>query len=161
MERCPELLPVTRVIFSSDIIISKKTLCLLSVHLIIIIKVRRRHSGQVNCTKWTPTAFCSRIMSLGTNDTWTKWKILSSGRFWFLRLFCPNSRSKFKFHGQNDFLANKATNKCNTSISFNFDWKTYFWYYFNNSRSSSRLKGQFEGQTVENVIFNKINWEQM
>ena len=28
-----------------------------------------------------PTAFCSRIMSLGTNDTWTKWKILSSGRF--------------------------------------------------------------------------------
>ena len=53
------------------------------------------------------------------------------------------------------FLANKATNECNTSILCDFDWKTHFCYYFNNSRSSSRSKGQFQGQIVENVIFNK------
>ena len=47
----------------------------------------------------SPTAFCSRIMSLGTNVTWPNWKILSSGSFWFLLLFCPNSRPKFKFQG--------------------------------------------------------------
>ena len=35
-------------------------------------------SGQVNDM---PTPFCSGIMPLGTNDTWTKWKILGSGRF--------------------------------------------------------------------------------
>ena len=85
-----------------------------------------------------PTAFCSRIMPLGTNATWTKWEILSSGRFWYLLLFCHNSRSKVNFKVKYDFLANDATNKCNTSISFNFDWKTHFWYYFNNSRSSLR-----------------------
>ena len=76
------------------------------------------YSGQVNDM---PTAFCSRIMPPGTNATWTKWKILSSGRFRYLLLFCHNSRSKVNFKVKYDFLANEATNKCNTSISFNFD----------------------------------------
>ena len=110
------------------------------------------HSGQVNDM---PTAFCSRIMPLGTNDTWTEWKILSSGRFWFLLLFCHNSRSKVNFKVKYIFLPNKATSKCNTSILCDFDWKVYFWYYFNDPRSSSRSKGQFQGHIVENVIFNK------
>ena len=46
------------------------------------------------------TALCREIISLGTNDTWTKCNFLSSGRFLFLLLFCHNSRLKFKFQSQ-------------------------------------------------------------
>ena len=76
--------------------------------------------------------------------------------FYFVIIQGQRSNVKVKY----DFLTNKATNKCNTSISFNFDWEIHFWYYLNNSMSSSRSKGPFEGQIDENVIFNKHNYEQ-
>ena len=56
------------------------------------------------------------------------------------------------------FFLNRATNKCNTSILSNFvTEKIFFGYYFNDSSSSSRSKCQFQGQIVQNVIFNKHN----
>ena len=109
-----------------------------------------------------PTAFCSRIMPLGTNVTWTKLKILGSGRFWFLLLFCHNSRSKVNFKVKCNFLPNKPTNKCNTSISCDFYWKVHFGCYFNDSRSSSRSKVNFKVKLMKmsfltNTIRNKRN----
>ena len=54
------------------------------------------------------------------------------------------------------FLTNKATSRCNTSISCNFDWEILFLYYFNDSRLSSRSKSQFQDQIVENDFFGVI-----
>ena len=36
------------------------------------------------------------------------------------------------------FLTSNARNMCNTYFSWDFDWKIYLWYYFEDSRSSSR-----------------------
>ena len=44
------------------------------------------------------------------------------------------------------FSRNEASNKCNTSFPYDFDWAIHFGNYFYYSRSSSRSKGQFQGQ---------------
>ena len=38
---------------------------------------------------------------------------------------------------------------------YDFDWAIHFLYYFDDSRSSSRSKRQFQGQRSKNTIFNK------
>ena len=54
-----------------------------------------------------------------------------------------------------DFSTNEARNKCNTSFSCDFDRAIHFLYYCHESRSSSRSKGQFQGQISKITIFNK------
>ena len=66
-----------------------------------------------------------------------------------------HSRSKVNFKVKYDFSTNEARNKCNTSIPCDFDWAIHFWNYFNYSRSSSRSKGQFQGQIKGDIIFTK------
>ena len=56
-----------------------------------------------------------------------------------------------------DFSTNDARNKCDTSFSCDFDWAIHFLYYFNDSRSSSRSKTQFQGQIGKNTIFIKYS----
>ena len=79
---------------------------------------------------------------------------------------CPEQEWAEFFKGKNkmaakyfkvkyDFLTNEARNKCNTSFSCDFDWAIHFLYYFDDSRSSSRSKRQFQGQRTKNTIFNK------
>ena len=53
------------------------------------------------------------------------------------------------------FLTNTIRNKCNKSFWCDFDYGIYLWYHYGNSRSSSRSKGQFQGQSCEKNIFNK------
>ena len=66
-----------------------------------------------------------------------------------------DSKSKVNLKVKYDFSRNEARNKCNTSFLCDFDWAIHFWNYFDNSRSSSRSKGQFQGQVRENISFNK------
>ena len=54
-----------------------------------------------------------------------------------------------------DFSKNEARNKCNTTFSCDFDRAIHLLYYFHDSRSSSRLKSQFQGQLNKISIFNK------
>ena len=63
----------------------------------------------------------------------------------------PPNISKVKY----DFSTKEARNKCNTSFSCDFDWAIHFLYYFDDSKSSSRSKRQFQGQRSKNTIFNK------
>ena len=65
------------------------------------------------------------------------------------------AKSKIMAKVKYDFLTNKATNNFNTSLSSNFDWKIHLLYYFYDSRSSSKSKGQSKGQIIENMIFTK------
>ena len=53
------------------------------------------------------------------------------------------------------FSTNKGRNKCNTFSLCNFDQKIHSLYYFHDSRSSSKSKGQLQGQVIENLIFTK------
>ena len=106
-------------------------------------------------TTCMPTVFCSIIMPLGTNDTWAKCNILSSGSFLFQLLFSHNSRSMSR--SNMTFLTNKAGDKCYTSILCNFDCKIHLLYYARDLTSSSRSKGEFLGKTVQNRIVNKSN----
>ena len=59
------------------------------------------------------------------------------------------------FKDKYDFSANKARNKCNTSLSCDFSRVIYVLCYFNDSMSFSRSKSQFQGQISGNTIFNK------
>ena len=52
------------------------------------------------------------------------------------------------------YLTITIRNKCNNSIWCDFDYRIYLWYYYGDSRSSSRSKGQFQGQNCENMFFN-------
>ena len=70
------------------------------------------------CSWWT-TCPLHFVVELCTNATWTKWKILGSGRFWFLLLFYHNSGSKVNFKVKYDFLANKAK-----YFFFSLSWKS-------------------------------------
>ena len=65
------------------------------------------------------------------------------------------SRVKVNFKVKYAFSANEARNKCKTLFLCNFDWAIHFCNYFDYSRSSSRSKGQFQGQVSINIIFNK------
>ena len=65
------------------------------------------------------------------------------------------SRSKVNFKVKYDFSINEARNNCNTSFSCDVDWAIYFRYYFDYLKSSSRSKGQCQGQVSENIMFNK------
>ena len=56
-----------------------------------------------------------------------------------------------------DFSTNEARNKCNNSFSCDFDWAIHFLYYFDDSRSSSRSKRQFQGQFLTNKDRNMCN----
>ena len=77
-----------------------------------------------------------------------------SASFKCLSIFV-DSRSKVNLMVKYDFSRNEAMNKCNTSFLCDFDWAIHFCNYFDYSRSSSRLKGQFQGQVRENISFNK------
>ena len=68
-----------------------------------------------------------------------------------------NWRSKVNFKVKYDFSTNEARSKCDTSMLCDFDSVIHFLNYFNYSRPSSRLKGQFQGQIKVNIIFTKEN----
>ena len=71
--------------------------------------------------------------------------------------FFSNARSKVNFKVKYDFSTNEARSKSNTSISCDFDSAMYFLNYFNYPRSSSRSKGQFQGQVKGDIIFTKTS----
>ena len=53
---------------------------------------------------------------------------------------------KFNFKVRYDFSANKCSSKCNIYLFLcSFLLKTHFLAYFNNPKSFSRSKGQFQG----------------
>ena len=54
-----------------------------------------------------------------------------------------------------DFSTNEARNKCNTSFLCDFDWAIHFLYYFDDSRSSSRSKRQFQGQRSKKTTISR------
>ena len=62
-----------------------------------------------------------------------------------------------------DFPKSKGRNKCYTSFRCDFDsiW-IHSWLFvqviFNNSRSSTRSKGKFQGQKCQNMTFNENNY---
>ena len=52
-----------------------------------------------------------------------------------------------------DFSTNEARNKCNTSFSCDFERAIHFLYYLQDSRSSSRSKGQISRSIKQNYSF--------
>ena len=65
--------------------------------------------------------------------------------------------AKFQFQGQIIFFLMKQQTSVIPLFHVILTEKYYCWYYFNDSSSFSRSKGQFQGQIVENIIFSKHN----
>ena len=89
---------------------------------------------------WMSCAGISRV------PLWHPWAEFCKGK---------NKMAAKYFKVKYDFSTNEARSKCNTSFSCDLDWAIHFLYYFDDSRSSSRSKRQFQGQISKNTIFTK------